>query len=105
MRRRVTVKDVALRAGVTQPAVSVVLNGARSNTLVSDLKRQKILQAAKELGYRPNLSAQTMRSGKSRMVGVLLRNNSRAVYDEKWPILLPTRWYWALMKVWSKLAT
>ena len=83
MRRRVTVKDVALRAGVTQPAVSVVLNGARSNTLVSDLKRQKILQAAKELGYRPNLSAQTMRSGKSRMVGVLLRNNSRAVYDEK----------------------
>ena len=82
VRRRVTVKDVALRAGVTQPAVSVVLNGARSNTLVSDLTRQKILQAAKELGYRPNLSAQTMRSGKSRMIGVLLRNNSRAKYDE-----------------------
>jgi LacI family transcriptional regulator len=81
-RRRVTVKDVAARAGVTQPAVSVVLNGARSNTLVSDSTRQKIMQAAMELGYRPNRSAQTMRSGKSRMIGVLLRNNSRAMEDE-----------------------
>jgi DNA-binding LacI/PurR family transcriptional regulator len=52
----VTVKDVAARAGVTQPAVSVVLNGARSNTQVSDITRQKILQAALDLGYRPNLS-------------------------------------------------
>jgi LacI family transcriptional regulator len=80
--RNVTVKDVAARAGVTQPAVSVVLNGARSNTQVSDVTRQKILQAARDLGYRPNLSAQTMKSGKSRMVGVLLRNNSRLQDEE-----------------------
>jgi DNA-binding LacI/PurR family transcriptional regulator len=49
-RRRVTMKDVAARAGVTQSAVSVVLNGARSNTLVSPLKRQRIMQVAQGAG-------------------------------------------------------
>lgn len=80
--RPVTAKDVALRAGVTRPTVSIVLNGAKSGTVVSDATRKRVLQAAQELGYRPNLAARAMKSGKSRQIGVLVRNNSRVRLQE-----------------------
>lgn len=81
-RRPVTAKDVAELAGVARPAVSVVLNGARSNTNIADSTRNRIIEAARELGYRPNLAARTMKSGRSHQVGVLVRNNSRVAHHE-----------------------
>ena len=49
-----TLDDIAARAGVSRMAVSVVLNGSRSGTRVSQATRQRILDIAKELNYRPN---------------------------------------------------
>ena len=49
-----TLKDVAREAGVAAMTVSVVLNGARSATRVSDATRVRIEEAAKRLHYRPN---------------------------------------------------
>lgn len=72
--RPVTAKDVAERAGVARPTVSTVLNGAKSNTLVAQATRERILQAAQELGYRPNLSAQAIKLRRSGQVGVLFEN-------------------------------
>ncbi len=74
--RRITIKDVAARAGVGFPSVSTVLNGGGNRHVAQDT-RQRILMAAQELGYRPNLVAQSMRSRRSMQIGVLLRNNSR----------------------------
>ena len=79
--RRTTIKDVAARAGVGFPSVSTVLNGVGTRH-VAEETRQRILMAAQELGYRPNLSAQSMRNRRSMQVGVLLRNNSRVNPDE-----------------------
>lgn len=79
--RRITIKDVAARAGVGFPSVSTVLNGGGSRHVAEDT-RQRILMAAQELGYRPNLAAQSMRSRRSMQVGVLLRNNSRVESSE-----------------------
>lgn len=74
--KRTTVKDVALRAGVGQPSVSVVLNGARSGMHIAPSTRERILQAAEELGYRPNSSARAMKSGRFGSVAVLTSVNS-----------------------------
>ena len=76
--RAATAKDVAERAGVARPTVSAVLNGAKSGTSVSSATRERILEAARELGYRPNLAARSTRSGKSRQIGLLIRNFSRS---------------------------
>ena len=55
-----TLDDVAARAGVSRMAASVVLNGSRSGTRVSETKRQQILDIAKDLNYRPNLIARSL---------------------------------------------
>ncbi|WP_405876217.1 MULTISPECIES: LacI family DNA-binding transcriptional regulator [unclassified Streptomyces] len=63
---RVTAKDVARVSGVSQTAVSFVLNGAAGH--VSQETRERVQQAARELGYVPNGSAQALRKGASRIV-------------------------------------
>lgn len=77
--RRTTLKDVAVRAGVSHTAVSVVLNGAKGgNTGVSEVARERILMAAEELGYRRNGSMSAMRSGRFKAVGLLLSTDPYA---------------------------
>ena len=73
-----TLSDVATRVGVTPMTVSRALNGGSVSLAV----RQSVLKAVDELGYRPNLVARGMRSGKSRQIGVLVRNNSRLNAEE-----------------------
>lgn len=63
-----TMRDVAKAAGVSQTAVSFVLNH-RTDMGISDETRERIWRAIDELGYRPNAVAQGLRSGKSRLVG------------------------------------
>ena len=70
--RQITTKDVALAAGVNRASVSVVLNGARSNSGVSDETRRRITEVAEQLGYKRNGSAANMARGKFGCVGLLL---------------------------------
>ena len=67
---RVTLQDVADRVGVSRPTVSKVLN-SRPGCRTTEETRQRIKEAAKELGYRPNLSARSLRSGRSHIIGLV----------------------------------
>ncbi len=72
--RRVALRDVARLAGTNGSAASVVLNGTKSNTGVSEKTRERIIAAAHELGYEPNLHAQRLvKGGCSDMVALLPR--------------------------------
>ncbi len=71
-RKNITMKDVAQRAGVHLSSVSVVLNGSRSSAGISEINRQRIVDAAQELGYRRNGSAHTIRTGKCGNIALLL---------------------------------
>ncbi|MCA9450814.1 MAG: LacI family DNA-binding transcriptional regulator, partial [Candidatus Omnitrophica bacterium] len=53
--RRVTLKDVAERTGVSINTVSAVLNDRTTQVRVSEKTRQRIIESAAELGYRRNL--------------------------------------------------
>lgn len=74
----VTLHDVASRVGVAPITVSRALNGGQ----VSAQVRENVLKAVQEMGYRPNLAARSMRSQKSRQVGIVLRNSIRAQAHE-----------------------
>jgi DNA-binding LacI/PurR family transcriptional regulator len=63
--------DVARRAGVSQSAVSRTFSKWKTSTGVSEATRAKVLQAARELGYRPNALARSLVSQRSAIVGVL----------------------------------
>jgi DNA-binding LacI/PurR family transcriptional regulator len=66
-----TANDVARRAGVSQSAVSRAFTPGAS---VSSVTRTKVLEAAQELGYRPNAIARSLITRRSNMVGVAIGN-------------------------------
>ena len=70
IRRAATLKDVAEQAGVSKVAVSVVLNGSRSNVGVSAATRQRILDSAERLQYRPNAIARSLRRQSTNVIGL-----------------------------------
>lgn len=61
---RVTLADVARRAGLSKTAASMVLNG-REGTRLSAEAHQRVFAAAEELGYRPNIAARSLRTRKT----------------------------------------
>lgn len=67
---RVTMKDVARHAGVSQPTVSFVLNDRRDVSIAADT-RARVLESAKALNFQPNRAAQSLRSNRSYTVGVI----------------------------------
>lgn len=68
--KRVTLADVAERAGLSPTAVSLVLNN-RPGSRLSAEAADRIRTAATELGYRPNPAARSLRLGTTRTVGFL----------------------------------
>ena len=82
----VTATDVARRAGVSQSTVSRVLN-PNGKVKVQEEARQRVLQAARELGYRPNAIAQTMISGRSKIVGVVVSDYFNVFYYQMLQLL------------------
>ena len=67
----VTLKDIAIRAGVTSATVSMVINNKPN---ISETTRKKVLKIAKELNYYPNVIARGLATKKSNSIGVIVPN-------------------------------
>jgi LacI family transcriptional regulator len=67
---RPTIKDIALRCGVHPSTVSRALSPAMHHLVADDVVR-RIRAAATALGYRPNITAAGLRTGRSGLIGVL----------------------------------
>ncbi|TPE14834.1 LacI family DNA-binding transcriptional regulator [Pantoea vagans] len=66
-----TIQEVANRAGVSKATVSRVLSG---NGYVGQEKRQRVLDAIAETGYRPNLLARNLATKSSQTIGLVITN-------------------------------
>ena len=67
--KRVTLADVARNAGVSQTAASFVLSGRREEMRISRELEERVLRAARETGYRPNIVSRSLRTGTSHTIG------------------------------------
>src|SRR3954470_2414970 len=76
-----TLSDVAARAGVSISAVSRVLSDAPS-ARVSQQTRQRIHEAANELGYRPNFAARALKFARTNVVGLVVPDVTNAIFSE-----------------------
>lgn len=74
-----SIKDVALRAGCSIATVSRVLAG---KGYISEDARKKVEDAVKELGYRPNRVARSLRARKSRVIGLVLSDIRNPFFSE-----------------------
>jgi DNA-binding LacI/PurR family transcriptional regulator len=66
--KRITSRDVARHAGVSQATVSLVLNGSTGAIRVSSATRSRVLAVADHLGYVPNHAAQSLRRKRTRSI-------------------------------------
>ncbi len=76
---KVTSLQVAARAGVSQSAVSRVFTPGAS---VSEKTAAKVRKAASDLGYRPNILARAMITGRSRIIGLVVAYLENQFYPE-----------------------
>lgn len=70
---RLTSRDLARCAGVSQTTVSLVLRDAADGR-VSLATQEHVRKVARELGYRPSMSARSLRSGRAHMLGLVIPN-------------------------------
>ena len=71
-----TLRDVAQRSGVSVTTASRILNGRTSGVPIRDETRDRVLAAAADLGYKPNLLARGLRGSRSSLIGVIARDVS-----------------------------
>lgn len=85
MTKNVTIKDIAREAGVSIALVSFVMNNrieanGKKKYRVSEVTRQKILEVAERMNYRPSSAARMLRQGRTRVLGIILSDLSNLFY-------------------------
>ncbi|MBN1267367.1 MAG: LacI family DNA-binding transcriptional regulator [Anaerolineales bacterium] len=81
MVKRVTSREVAELAGVSRTTVSFVLNDVRGMRISEDT-RQRVLEAAEQLGYHPNASARRLVTGKTRILAYVERQSAERAFAD-----------------------
>ncbi len=76
---RVTIKDVAHEAGVSITTVSHVINETRS---INPETKARVLDALDKLGYQPNIIARSLRSGKTKTIGLIVPDIANLFFAE-----------------------
>lgn len=78
--RPATMRDVAKLAGVSQPTVSRVLNQTNTDISISEETISRVMAAVKELEYRPNVLARSLRTQKTKMIALMLADITNPFY-------------------------
>lgn len=79
LKKRYTIRDVAKKAGVAVSTASLALNNKRN---VSEKTRLVVLEAAQELGFVMNASAQLLKRSKSNTIGLILPEIKNIYYAD-----------------------
>lgn len=78
--QKVSITDIAKKTGLSTTTVSRVINGKGEQYRISKVSQQKILDAAKEMHYVPNLYAANLRTGKSKTIALIVPSLSNPFF-------------------------
>ena len=87
IRKRVSLRQVAQKAGVSVTSASIILNKSGNYAKMSDETIARVRQVAKELGYRPNHAAKALRQRSSMQIGLVIPNIHNSFMQ---PLILET---------------
>ena len=86
--RKVTSKQIGERVGVSQTTVSFVLNNVAGANISAET-RQKVIDAAHELGYVPDATARSLARGQSSNIGFIIgQPHEQVLIDEYLPAMM-----------------
>jgi len=74
--KRHSIKDIASKLNVSVTTVSFVLNGKAKEMRISDLVAKKIIEYTEKINYKPNRVAQSLRTGKSKIIVFMVEDIS-----------------------------
>lgn len=80
MKEKASLKDIAKVVGVSIPLVSYVLSNKGKENRVSEITAKKIREVAKELNYQPNLNARSLKTNKTRTLGMIVADISNPFF-------------------------
>ncbi|GIF73398.1 LacI family DNA-binding transcriptional regulator [Asanoa siamensis] len=75
-------QDIAAAASVSQSTVSRVLSGVETRVPIAEATRERVIQASRRLGYRPNPLARGLRGASTNLIGVVVRDFSDPFFAE-----------------------
>jgi LacI family transcriptional regulator len=78
--KKVSISDIARKAGVSVSTVSFVMNDKAVKMRISREVIEKVENVARDMGYRPNQLARGLRTGKTKTIGLIVENISNAFF-------------------------
>lgn len=79
---RISLKDIAKKVGVSTATVSLVLNDKDEEGRISKEVAAKVRHAAEEMNYRPNTAARSLRTGKTKTLGLIVADISNPFFSK-----------------------
>ncbi len=74
MKKKNSIKDIAAQLSISITAVSFILNGKSREKGISDSLTERVLKYVQETGYKPNHLAKSLRTGKTKIISLLVEN-------------------------------
>ena len=79
--KKISIKDIALKAGVVPSTVSFVINGKDKEMRISQALTDKIKAIIEETGYYPNHTAVSLRTGRTKILGLIVEDISNVFFS------------------------
>ncbi|AYL99412.1 LacI family DNA-binding transcriptional regulator [Mucilaginibacter celer] len=76
MKKKLSIVDIANSLNISKTTVSFILNGRAQEKRISEELVKRVLEYVKEVGYKPNSLAKSLRTGKSHIIGLLVQDIS-----------------------------
>lgn len=80
VKKRVSIKDIAEKVGVSTALVSYVLNGKEKKERIGSEVAKRVKQAAAEMNYQPNLLARGLKFGRTNTIGLIVADISNPFF-------------------------
>ncbi len=80
-KQKVSIKDIATKLNISKTTVSFILNGKAKEKRISDSLVEKVLRLVEEVGYQPNQMAQSLRTGKTKILGLMVEDISNPFFS------------------------
>ncbi|MBC3540042.1 LacI family DNA-binding transcriptional regulator [Rufibacter sediminis] len=81
MKKRLSIRDIAQQLDISITTVSFILNGKAKEKRISEQVTERVLKLVEELDYKPNQIARSLRTGKSKIICLMVENISNDFFS------------------------